>query len=74
MSSIPSTVTNSDERSRSHTIYEKKQDAGEDTDREPLEKTSEVDTKEDEYPSGFRFFFVIVALVLSTFLIALDMV
>lgn len=79
MSSEPFLVVDDDERSSTpkldgETIDEKKNDSSEDTDMEALEKTPDAEASQEEYPSGLRFFFVIVALVLSTFLIALDMV
>lgn len=34
----------------------------------------EEELSEDEYPSGLKMFFIVVALVLSVFLLSLDMV
>lgn len=35
---------------------------------------SDGELREDEYPSGLKMFFIVVALVLSVFLLSLDMV
>jgi predicted MFS family arabinose efflux permease len=44
-----------------------------DTINEPHEKPDEADPNQDEYPTGARLFFVVLALVLGIFLMSLDL-
>ena len=57
---------------------EKKRDGGEETDQERGEEVEtappEASVDPSEYPTGVRLLFIIVALVLSIFLVSLDMV
>lgn len=61
--------------------YEKKETSGIMTDDEETKETVPVEEqraddepKSEEYPAGTRLIFIVIALVLSVFLVALDMV
>ncbi|KAK1493568.1 major facilitator superfamily transporter [Colletotrichum cuscutae] len=53
-------------------VVEKKEEAGTATDEE-AGSSQPTEPKEPEYPTGIRLTFIVVALVLSIFLVALDM-
>ena len=74
---ISSTTTLAgDAASRVKKLQEKSAEDSESTSKnEDSSNSGETDEPEDtEYPSGFRLFFIVVALVMSVFLVALDMV
>ena len=54
-------------------VQEKVEDTPTEEEKETTEERENV-LNDDEYPSGLKMFFIVVALVLSVFLLSLDMV
>jgi len=65
--------------SDANTMVEKNEGIDTEAENEPelvpeAEVAEEDQLSEDEYPKGFQFFFILIALILSIFMVALDLV